>query len=216
MGRDLDKLEEVKNNCQKAKIIKCDLSDENEVISLHEKVKNENLDVLINNAGFGLFGYFHETELENELKMINVNIKAVHILTKLFLKDFIEKNSGYILNVASAAGFMAGPYLNTYYATKNYVVKLTMGIYEELKSQNSKVRISALCPGPVNTNFNNVAGGYFNTKSLSSSYVAKYAIDQMFKNKLIIIPSLKMKLAIFFTRLIPTKLMLKIVYKIQK
>ena len=84
VGRDLDKLEEVKNNCQKAKIIKCDLSDENEVISLHEKVKNENLDVLINNAGFGLFGYFHETELENELKMINVNIKAVHILTKLF------------------------------------------------------------------------------------------------------------------------------------
>ncbi len=216
VGRDLDKLNEVKNNCLKANIIECDLSNEQEILNLYEKVKKENVNILVNNAGFGLFGYFHETELENELKMINVNIKAVHILTKLFLKDFIKKDSGYILNVASAAGFMAGPYLNTYYATKNYVLKLTMGVYEELRRQKSNVKISVLCPGPVNTNFNNVAGGHFNTKSLSSVYVAKYAVKQMFKNKLIIIPSFKMKIAIFFTRLIPTKLMLKIVYKIQK
>ena len=117
--------------------------------------------------------------------------------------------------MASSAGFLAGPYLSTYYATKNYVLKLTMAINEELKARGKNVHISALCPGPVDTNFNNVAGGHFNTKSLTSDYVAKYAIDEMLKNKMIIIPSFKMKAGIFFSRLIPYRLMLKITYKIQ-
>ena len=86
--------------------------------------KDGNIDILINNAGFGLFGLFTETDLARELEMIDLNIKAYHILTKLFLKDFVEKDNGYILNVASSAGFMAGPRLSTYYATKNYVLKL--------------------------------------------------------------------------------------------
>ncbi len=215
VGRDLKKLKEVQSNCKKAEIIKCDLSKEQEVIKLYEDVKDKNIDLLVNNAGFGLFGYFNETDLNTELKMINVNITAVHILTKLFLKDFIKKNDGYILNVASAAGFASGPFLSTYYATKNYIVRLTTAIYEELRRQDSNVKISALCPGPVNTNFNDVAGGFFNTKGLSAEYVAKYGIDQMFKNKLIIIPTFKMKLAIFFNRLVSTKLMLKITYNIQ-
>lgn len=148
--------------------------------------------------------------------MINVNIVATHILTKLFLKDFIKKDQGYILNVSSSAGFMPGPYLNTYYATKNYILKLTLALYEELKKQKSNVKVSVLCPGPVNTNFNNVAGGSFNVKGLSSEYVAKYALDQVFKNKLIIIPTFKMRMGIFLTRLIPIKLLLKITYIIQK
>ncbi|MDD4795994.1 MAG: SDR family oxidoreductase [Bacilli bacterium] len=216
VGRDKQNLKEVQKKCPKSEIIICDLSKKEEVFKLYNKVKKENIELLVNNAGFGLFGFFNETDLETELKMINVNINAVHILTKLFLKDFIKKDSGYILNVASSAGFMAGPYLSTYYASKNYVLKLTLAIYEELKKQNSNVKISALCPGPVNTNFNKVAGGSFNIGGLSTDKVAKYTVKQMNKNKLIIIPSFKMKLGVFLTKLIPIKLMLNITYKIQK
>ncbi len=215
VGRDSESLGQLKKQCEKASIILCDLSNKEEVYRLYLKTQKEDIDILINNAGFGLFGYFSQTDLETEIKMINVNIIAVHMLTKLFLKKFMDNNHGYILNVASAAGFMAGPYLNTYYATKNYTLKLTLALSEEVRRQKKDIHISALCPGPVNTNFNKVAGGKFKTKGLDSKEVAKYAIDEMFKNKLIIIPSFKMKLAIFATRLISTKLLLKIVYNIQ-
>lgn len=196
-------------------IIPLDLSEFDNVELVYNEVKKQNIDILINNAGFGLFGEFSKTDIETEMKMINVNIKQVHYLTKMFLKDFIKRDSGCILNVASSAGFMAGPKLSTYYATKNYVLKLTLAIYEELRRNNSNVHISALCPGPVDTEFNKVAKGEFHTKAATSEYVAKYAIDKMFKNKLIIIPTLKMKLAIFFTRFVPIKLLLKITYNIQ-
>ncbi len=198
------------------KVIVCDLRHEEEVFKLYEDTKDDDIDLLINNAGFGLFGDFDKTSLDRELEMIEVNIKAVHILTKLFLKDFIKKDSGYILNVASSAGFMAGPNLDTYYATKNYVLKLTLGIYEELRRNKSNVHISALCPGPVDTNFNKTARGYFKIRGANKEYVAKYAIDKTLENKLIIIPTLKMKLVIFGYRFLPTKLLLKITYNIQK
>lgn len=216
VARDEKALIEVKSKCQNAKIIALDLSKIENVQKLYEETKEENIDFLINDAGFGLFGYFNETSLDKELNMINVNITALHTLTKLFLKDMINKNSGTILNVASSAGFFAGPYLSTYYATKNYVLKLTMAINEELRMVNSKVKIGALCPGPVDTNFNNVAGGHFNTKALTSTYVAKYGIDNVIKGKMIIIPSLKMKLGVFFSRFLPYRLQLKILYSIQK
>ncbi len=205
-----------KNIGGKVETIVCDLRYEEEVYKLYDKVKNENIDILVNNAGFGLFGDFVKTDLDRELEMIEVNIKAVHILTKLFLRDFYERDSGFILNVASSAGFMAGPHLDTYYATKNYCLKLTMGIYEELRRAKSNVHISALCPGPVDTNFNRVAKGIFKIKGANKDYVAKYGIDKMLKGKLIIIPTFKMKMTIFFQKFIPTKLLLRITYKIQK
>lgn len=216
VATDKNKLENVSKKIKtETKIIACDLRNEKEVYALYDKVKDENIDILINNAGFGLFGDFVKTDLERELEMIDVNIKAVHILSKLFLQDFYKKDSGYILNVASSAGFMAGPHLNTYYATKNYVLKLTLGIYEELRQAKSHVHISALCPGPVDTNFNKTAKGIFKIKGADKDYVAKYSIDKMFRNKLIIIPTLKMKLAIFGYRFLPTKLLLRITYSIQ-
>lgn len=216
VGQNMEKLKEVSSSCHNAVAISLDLSKEENVYKLYKQVKDENIDFFINNAGFGLFGFFNETDLDKELKMIDVNIRAVHILTKLFLKDFIQKDKGYILNVASSAGFLAGPYLSTYYATKNYVLKLTMAINEELRVKKSNVQISALCPGPVNTNFNKIAGGHFNTTSLSSCYVAKYGVDQTLKKKMIIIPSFKMKATIFLGRFVPYRLLLKITYKIQK
>ena len=216
VGKDKKSLESVKKECN-TKVItyELDLSIIENVYKLYENTKNENIDILINNAGFGLFGNFIDTNLNRELDMINVNIVAVHILTKLFLKDFVKKDNGFILNVASSAGFLAGPKLSTYYSTKNYVLKQTLAIYEELRRMNSNVKISVLCPGPVNTNFNKVAGGSFATKSSSSEFVARYAIDKMFKNKLIIIPTFSIKTFIFFTRFVSTKLLLKINYNIQ-
>ena len=216
VARRKDKLESLKKELNtNIEIIPLDLREIDNLELLYNETKNKEIDILINNAGYGLFGYFDKTNLETELEMIDLNIRAVHYLTKKFLIDFKKRDSGYILNVASSAGFMAGPKLSTYYATKNYVLKLTEAIYEELRRCNSNVHISALCPGPVNTEFNKVAKGEFHTKAASSEYVAKYAIDKMFKNKLIIIPTIKMKLAIFFTRIVPTKLLLKITYNIQ-
>jgi len=198
------------------KIISMDLGNIKNVYKLYDTCKKENIDILINNAGFGLFGDFKDTDLDTELNMIDVNIKAPHILTKLFLKDFVKRDSGFILNVCSSAGFMAGPKLNTYYATKNYLTKLTMAINEELRQNGSKVVVSALCPGPTNTEFNKVAKGTFSIKELSSEYVAKYGIDEMFKGKMIILPGLSMKLGNFGLRLLPYRLQLIISYHIQR
>ena len=215
VARSEDKLKEICKNLKSAEYYICDLGKREECFALYEKYKNADIDFLVNNAGYGLFGYFDETDMQKELDMIDLNVTAVHILTKLFLKDFVKNYRGYILNVASSAGFLAGPYLSTYYATKNYVLKLTMAINEELRKRRSNVSVSVLCPGPVDTNFNNVAGGHFNTKSLTSKYVAKYAIDKMFKNKLVIIPTFYMKGLVFLTRLTPTKLLARIAYNIQ-
>jgi len=127
VARRKDRLEELKSEFKvNVKIIVLDLSIEENVYKLFQKCVKDNIDILINNAGFGLFGEFYKTDLDTELKMIDLNIKAYHILTKLFLQDFIKKDRGYILNVCSSAGFMAGPILSTYYATKNYVTKLTI------------------------------------------------------------------------------------------
>ncbi len=217
VARRYDRLEKLQEELKtKVEIIPLDLAVSENCFKLYEQVKKQDIDILINNAGFGLFGMFVKTDLNRELEMIDVNVKCVHILTKLFLQDFVKKDKGYILNVASIAGFLAGPRLNTYYATKNYVLKLTMALKEELKHENSHVVISALCPGPVATEFNKVAKGKFSLKEMSSAKVAKIGIDKMFQKKLIIIPGFVNKLGVFFTRFVPYSWQLKFVYRVQK
>ena len=216
VARNKDELLKIKANVKvNVEVIELDLLKEKNVFKLYEMCKDGNIDILINNAGFGLFGLFTETDLDRELEMIDLNIKAYHILTKLFLKDFVEKDNGYILNVASSAGFMAGPRLSTYYATKNYVLKLTMAINEELRQSGSNVVVSALCPGPVNTNFNKVAHGEFSIKEASPKYVAEYAINKLFKKKMIIIPTFRIRLGIFLLRILPYRIQLIYCYHIQ-
>ena len=192
-----------------------DLRKEEECIKLYKEVNEENIDILINNAGFGDAGNFTETSLDKEMDMINLNIKAYHILTKLFLKDFTTRNYGRILNVSSMAGFMPGPYMATYYATKNYITSLSLAIYEELKKDKSNVKVSLFCPGPVNTNFNNIAGVKFNISSISSEEAARIAINGMLEDKLIIIPN-NMKINHIFSKLAPTKVILDINSKVQE
>ena len=193
------------------------LSSKEEMNEIFKKIKEiyGRIDILINNAGFGDAGNFTETSLDKEMDMIDLNIKAYHILTKLFLKDFTKRNYGRILNVASMAGLMPGPYMATYYATKNYIVSLSLAIYEELRKDNSNVKISIFCPGPVDTNFNNVADVKFNISSLTSDYASKIAIDGMFKNKLIIVPP-NMKLNRFLIKIVPSKIILDINSQIQE
>lgn len=216
VARREDRLKEIKEKVKtNVKIIPLDLEKEENIFKLYDLTKKENIDMLINNAGFGLFGFTDKTDLKREIEMINLNVKALHILTKLFLVDFVKRDSGYILNVGSSAGFLAGPKLNTYYSTKNYVVKFTMAIYEELRHQNSNVHVSVLCPGPVNTEFNKVAGGHFNVEGEQAKRVAKLAINKTLKNKLIIVPGIGVKLALFLNRFLPYKLSMKFVYMVQ-
>lgn len=214
VARNKNKLEELKKELTTdTTIYDMDLSILDNVYKLYDKNKNK-IDILINNAGFGLLGDYRDNSLDRELNMIDLNIKCLHILTKLFINDM---NTKYILNVASSAGLMkGGPLMSTYYASKSYVVDYSRALYEELRRNKSDKSISILCPGPVNTNFNNVANVSFSMNGLSSEYVAKYAIDKMFKKKLIIIPGFKTKLGIWFMNIIPSKLLLKITYNFQK
>ena len=213
-----NKIEKAYKNSKKAtnkiEIIQMDLSEEQNCIELANKVKD--IDILINNAGFGDCGRFSETDLNKDISMIKTNVIAYHILTKLYLKEMKKKNSGKILNVASIAGFMPGPLMATYYATKNYIVRISEAIREELKKEKSKVQISILCPGPVETNFNKVANVKFSLREANSMQVAKYAIRKLEKGKFYIVPGIDVKLERFGAKIAPSNFVAKITYKDQK
>lgn len=219
VSRNTEKLEELKKEFEteykvKVEYFSRDLSKKDECIDLYNKARN--IDILVNNAGLGDFGFFSETELEKDISIIETDVIAMHILTKLYLKDMKEKNSGKILNVASIAGFLPGPLMATYYASKNYVVRLSESIREELKKEKLNIKISILCPGPVKTNFNNVANVKFELKSLSSEYVAKYTIKKFLKDKFYIVPGFTIKCAKFFSKIVPTPILAKCTYYMQK
>lgn len=215
VAKNEEKLLQVKKELNaNVQIISMDLSKTENCIELHEMVQD--IDILVNNAGFGIFGEFTKTNLEKEIDMIGTNITAVHILTKLYLQDMKKQNKGHILNVASIAGFMPGPLMDAYYASKAYVIRLSEGICEEIKKEKSNVKISILCPGPVKTNFNNVADVKFNLSSLTSEYVAKYAVEKMLKGKFMIIPGFKIKLLKLITKITPNNITVKFVYKMQE
>lgn len=202
-------------------IIVCDVSKEEECLALSPKI--DEADVFINNAGFGVFGEFCETSLDDELKMIDTNLKAVHILTKLATSKFRERGYGHILNVASLAAFFPGPLFGAYYASKAYVLRLSQAVSEELRRAGSNVRISVLCPGPVHTEFGTVAKVKFGTGnelgakfiSPSSRYVAEYAIKKMLAGKLVIIPGALLRIVVVLRHFLSEKILAKVVYRLQ-
>lgn len=198
------------------KIIAMDIGSAENARKLYELTKNENIDVLINNAGFGVWGNFTKTDTDREVEMLRLNVEAMHVLFKLFLKDFKERNSGRILNVASAAAFAPGPYMAAYYSCKAYVLRLTQSVAYELKEDNVNVTVSALCPGPVSTEFNSVAGVSFAMKPLSSKYVAKYAIREMNSGKTVIIPGVTNKIAAVLSKVVPSSVAAEVTAYIQK
>ena len=229
----LNELKEQLKNIVNVQVYPCDLTDENAVKALYKEYCEQNIDVLINNAGFGSVGYFDDVTgngpdgsnsyavdsmdgLDSDINMIKTNVIALHMLTKLFLRDFKRRDHGFILNVASVAGFMPGPMMATYYSTKNYVYRLSQAIFQEIKYSGRNVHISVLCPGPVKTEFNKVAKVSFGMPGANSKRVAKYAIDKLFEGKFRIIPGVMPKLFFVFSRLIPDSWMMPMIGKFQK
>ncbi|MBR3697031.1 MAG: SDR family NAD(P)-dependent oxidoreductase [Clostridia bacterium] len=214
VARRKELLEEVKKdistNCE---IEVMDVSKVENCKKLFEKYRT--VELLINNAGFGLFGEFWTTDIDTGINMIDTNIKAVHVLTRLYVEEMQKRNNGKILNVGSIAGFMTGPLMSEYYATKNYVVELSSGINKELKKAKSNVSISVFCPGPVQTNFNNVANVKFATKGITSDYASKYAIDKFLEGKEIIIPGLSIKILYLLNKILPRNIMSEFAYNTQ-
>lgn len=204
---------ELKTPC---KIIPLDLSKPENCHALYAQTKDADVDILVNNAGFGTFGAFCETRLEDELELINLNVCAVHILTKLFLADFCAcRRPAYILNVSSMAGFFAGPLFSSYYASKNYVTALSAGIAEELRRERSPVSVSLLCPGPVSTNFGARAGVSFGIAGTPARAVAELAVRKMFARKLYIVPGIGFRILLFLSRFLPRTLTACIVFHLQ-
>ncbi|MBQ8588419.1 MAG: SDR family oxidoreductase [Clostridia bacterium] len=222
VARRRERLEELAAELRtNVEIVVCDVSDERRCIALADKACE--VDILINNAGFGVFGEFLSNSLDDELKMLDTNVRAVHILTKLFAQKFEKRGYGNILNVSSLASFFPGPLFAAYYASKSYVLRLSQALSEELRRKNSKVRISVLCPGPAGTEFGNVAKVSFGSGNegisrfvvLTSRKVSEYAIKQMLKGKQVIVPGAAMKTAAFLRHILPDKLLARVVYMIQ-
>ncbi len=217
VARSTDKLYKLRDELTNVnvRVITLDLSREEDCFDLYKHTKNENIDFLVNNAGFGAYGKFVDVPLQTEIQLIHTNVCAVHILTKLYLKDMVQRNSGHILNVGSAAGFLAGPTFSSYYASKNYVVRLTQAVHEEMRRDNINVGVSVLCPGPVQTNFNDVANVKFCIRGLTPQYVAKYAVDKTLKGKMVITPGFEMKATKFLQHFVSENLLTRISYNVQ-
>ncbi len=175
-------------------VLPADLSDKEGCIRLYEQARVYSPDILINSAGTGVFGRFDESPLDAETDMIDLNIKAMHILFKLFLHDFERQGRGYILNIGSLAGFMPGPLMSAYYSSKAYVIRQTEAVYLELLAKRSPVHVSVLCPGPVQTAFNSNAGITGTFRGITAEECVRSAMNGMRYNIPVIIPSFGAKL----------------------
>jgi hypothetical protein len=202
------------------KVYEKDLSDPQQAVALHEEIKEQNLPVhiLINNAGFGIYGNILETGLNTEIEMIRLNIESLTILTKLFAQDMKDRGGGKILNVASTAAFQPGPGMAVYYATKSYVLSFSEAISEELKPYN--IQVSTLCPGPTDTEFHDRAGTrnspIMQKLSMDAETCAAVAYQKFMEGTRIIIPGIINKIGVFSTRFTPRWLLLKVVASIMK
>jgi len=194
-----------------------DLADPQGPRRLHEVVAARGLDVhhLVNNAGVGLYGKFATTDLDAELKMIQLNVTSVVELTKRFLPAMIERRAGRILNVASTAAFVPGPWMSVYYATKAFVLSFSQAIDYELKA--SGVTVTVLCPGPTESEFKVRAGSQrsrlFEAFVMDAPRVARAGYDGMMNGKAVAIPGLRNKLIPVAARLIPRPLVAELSYR---
>lgn len=221
VARNMDKLNEVKNNLESeyeinVETLSVDLSLDNSCEKVYDFVNKKNLTVdnLINNAGIGSFGYFSDEDEEFHEDIININIKSLTHLTSYFQKHMVRRKEGKILNVASTAAFTSGPKMAMYYATKAYVLSLTEALHEESKIQG--VTVSCLCPGPVRTTFQEKAGIKKSESAkkylMDANKVAEIAYKDLLKGTAIIIPGLKNKILIIGNKLIPRVISRKIIF----
>lgn len=213
VARSLQKLEEIKENLEKKYKISClvieaDLSNLEEAMMVVKTTREMNIDIdiLINNAGFGDFGLFTQTDWEKELQMINLNMTSLTYLTKEFAKSMSARKSGRIMNVASTAAFFPGPLMAVYYATKAYVLSFSEALSNELKG--SGITVTALCPGPTASGFQATAditeSKLVKGKKLpTSKEVAAYGYEAMMKGKTVAIHGWINRVQVFSNRLMP-------------
>jgi uncharacterized protein len=191
----------------KATVIAADLGDRAAPSAIAAEVRSHGIEVdfLVNNAGFGTCGSFVHSDLDRELEMVEVNVRALMQLTRLFLPDMVARRRGRILNTASVAGFVPGPYMATYYATKAFVLSFTEALSAELG--DTDITVTASCPGPTETEFGAVAGNgktkLFENNVAPAEPVARHAYQAMMAGKVIAVPGLMNKLITWSARLLP-------------
>ena len=199
------------------RILSADLGREEDCTRLCAELAEENVDIFINNAGFGVCGSFLETDPAKEEEMVRVNVCAMRQLFQFMVRKMQAQGGGTILNVASSAGLLpGGPYMAGYYASKAYVVSLTRGVAEELREQRSPVYVCALCPGPVDTEFNDRAGVVFALRGITPQLCVDEALRGMLRHKTIIVPSAFMRACTVAQKLLPMPVLMPIVARQQK
>lgn len=226
IGRNQQQLQELKLQCQQtyhseAIIIVKDLSDPSTPSQIYQECRQRNLkvNILINNAGVGAYGQFDQIELTKQTAMINLNVNSLTQLSHLFLQDMRVENQGKIMNVASTAAFVPGPYMAVYYATKAYVLSLSQALAEELSETN--ITVTALCPGPTQSNFQEAASLtdsplVKNKKLPTAQEVAEYGYKEMMNGTRVAIHGLRNKILIESLRISPRRMIPKFVKKLQK
>jgi hypothetical protein len=189
----------------KARALPADLSDPAAPQAIFDQVRGTEIEILINNAGFGLRGPYVETDWAVEARMIQVNVVALAHLTKLFLPGMIERGSGRILNVGSTAGFVPGPCMAVYYATKAFVLSFSEALANEVKGTG--VTVTDLCPGPTRTGFAAAAGAeatpLFHGSSMSAADVAREGYQAMMRGRTVAIAGARNRWLMRGSRLAP-------------
>src|SRR3989475_4713872 len=205
---------ELKSRDVRAHVIVVDLSAPGAAKAVVDRVRDLALeiDVLVNNAGYGVYGPFLETSLDAELAMIRVNIVALTELTKRLLPAMVARKRGKILNVASTAAFLPGPLMAVYYATKAYVLSFSEALADEL--HGTGVSVTALCPGPTASGFQKKAhmedSKLFSGKIMDAHTVARIGYRGLMTNKTVVIPGLRNKLLVEGERFVPRKMVTRI------
>lgn len=226
VARNGERLEEIKGEIEakygvRAYVIAKDLCkmDGAKEVYVATQTAGITVDVLVNNAGFGDFGEFYKSDLSKQTRMVELNCIALMELCHLYLPQMLENGSGNILNVDSIAAFQPGPLMSVYYATKAFVFSFSQALYRELKGTG--VKVTALCPGPIRTNFDSSAelgesGLFKNLKVWAPDVVAEFGYKNMKKGKSFCVCGFMNKIIVFANRFAPRALVRELVYHLQK
>jgi short-subunit dehydrogenase len=214
VARRKERLEELARELGNARAVEMDLSKSGAATKLVAELEQhgETVDLLVNNAGFGLIGRFAELDAKRERQMIDLNVGTLSDLCRAVAPAMVERKSGGIVNVASTAAFQPGPNMAVYFATKAFVLSLTEALHEELKPHG--IKVSCLCPGPTRTEFGDVAGfggnGLFDKVAMNAPEVVKAGLEGLDKNKAVVIPGVVNKVGAVSGRFAPRSVVRKI------
>jgi short-subunit dehydrogenase len=213
-ARRKERLDELTAELGNARAVAIDLSRPSAAATLMADIEGagEQVDLLVNNAGFGLIGKFAELDAARERQMIDLNVATLSDLCRAVAPGMVERRSGAILNVASTAAFQPGPKMALYFATKAFVLSLTEALHEELKPHG--IKVSCLCPGPTRTEFGDVAGfggnGLFDIVAMNAAKVVEAGLKGLDRNRAVVVPGWMNKVAAASTRFAPRPLTRKI------